>query len=272
MTAKAALRSAAPTATQLQPLVLADTREGVALLTLNNPAKRNALSRAMLETLRAELKRTAEDPAVRAVILAANGPVFSSGHDLKEFVGAEPSQVTQLLNLCTEVMEGVRLHPKPVIAQVHALASAAGCQLVASCDLVVASSEAQFQTPGVRIGLFCSTPMIPLSRAIAPKKAMEMLLTGQPISADAAERAGLVNRVVAPDALDAEAFALARHVVSYSGGVLALGKQAFYRQLPLDMARAYEVGIDAMQRNNLLPDAQEGMSAFLQKREPKWTT
>lgn len=275
MTAQAtqgAVRSPAPSAAEAQPLVLATTREGVAVLTLNNPAKRNALSRAMLEALRAELKRTAEDTAVRAVILAANGPVFSSGHDLKEFVGAEPSQVTHLLNLCTEVMEGVRLHPKPVIAQVHALASAAGCQLVASCDLVVASSEAQFQTPGVKIGLFCSTPMIPLSRAVAPKKAMEMLLTGQPISADAAERAGLVNRIVAPAALATETFALAQHIVSYSGGVLALGKQAFYRQLPLDMAHAYQVGIDAMQRNNRLPDAQEGMTAFLQKRVPKWTT
>ncbi len=255
-----------------QPLVLAATRAGVAVLTLNNPSKRNALSRAMLEALLAELKRTAEDPAVRTVILAANGPVFSSGHDLKEFVGADPGAVTRLLKLCTDVMEGVRLHPKPVIAQVHALASAAGCQLVASCDLVVASSEAQFQTPGVKIGLFCSTPMIPLSRAIAPKKALEMLLTGTPIPADAAERAGLVNRVVPPAALADETFALAKHIASYAADVLALGKQAFYRQLPLDMARAYEVGQDAMQRNNQLPDAQEGMSAFLQKREPKWTT
>ena len=262
----------APPVASPQPLVLSHQRDGVATLTLNNPAKRNALSTQMLEALRAELKRTAEDPAVKALILAANGPVFSSGHDLKEFVGASPSAASKLLKLCTQMMEEVRLHPKPVIAQVHALASAAGCQLVASCDLVVASTAAQFQTPGVKIGLFCSTPMIPLSRAIAPKKAMEMLLTGTPISAEAAERAGLVNRVVAPDRLADETFALAAHIVSYSGGVLALGKQAFYRQLPLDMARAYEVGQDAMLRNNEMPDAQEGMTAFLQKRAPKWST
>ncbi|MFI5400102.1 MAG: enoyl-CoA hydratase [SAR324 cluster bacterium] len=254
------------------PLVLATVRDGVATLTLNNPSKRNALSAAMLESLRAELTRAAENKAVKAVILAATGPVFSSGHDLREFVGADPAAVTRLLNLCSSVMEQVRLHPKPVIAQVHALASAAGCQLVASCDLVVASSSAQFQTPGVQIGLFCSTPMIPLSRAVAPKKAMEMLLTGVPISAQAAERAGLVNRVVEPAQLAEETFALAAHIVSYSGSILALGKQAFYRQLPLDMARAYEVGQEAMLRNSQMPDAQEGMSAFLQKRSPHWTT
>jgi enoyl-CoA hydratase/carnithine racemase len=255
-----------------QPLVLTTVRAGVATLTLNNPSKRNALSTQMILALQAELQRAAEDKAIKAVILAANGPVFSSGHDLKEFVGADPSSSAKLLKLCTTVMEQVRLHPKPVIAQVHALASAAGCQLVASCDLVVASTEAQFQTPGVKIGLFCSTPMIPLSRAIAPKKAMEMLLTGTPISAEAAERAGLVNRVVAPAALADETFALAAHIVTYSGGTLALGKQAFYRQLPLDMARAYEVGQEAMLRNNEMADAQEGMSAFLQKRPPRWTT
>jgi enoyl-CoA hydratase/carnithine racemase len=254
------------------PLLLCTVREGIAILTLNNPGKRNALSTAMLTALQSELKRTAEDAAVRVLILAANGPVFSSGHDLKEFVDAAPRAVTDILNLCTYVMEGVRLHPKPVIAQVHALASAAGCQLVASCDLVMASSEAQFQTPGVKIGLFCSTPMIPLSRAVAPKKAMEMLLTGTPITAEEAERAGLVNRIVPAAELADETFALAKHIASYSSATLALGKQAFYRQLEQEMSSAYEVGQEAMQRINELADAQEGMSAFLQKREPHWTT
>jgi enoyl-CoA hydratase/carnithine racemase len=272
MTAMPRSAPATPAAATDAPLVLAAERDHVATLTLNNPSQRNALSTRMLESLRTELQRAADDPAVKAVILAANGPVFSSGHDLKEFVGADPATVTRLLQLCTAAMEQVRLHPKPVIAQVHALASAAGCQLVASCDLVVASTAAQFQTPGVKIGLFCSTPMIPLSRAIAPKKALEMLLTGTPISAEAAERAGLVNRVVAPEKLAEETFALASHIVSYSGGTLALGKQAFYRQLPVDMARAYEIGQDAMLRNNQMADAQEGMTAFLQKRTPRWTT
>jgi enoyl-CoA hydratase/carnithine racemase len=272
MTAMPRSTPATPAAATDAPLVLAAVRDHVATLTLNNPSQRNALSTRMLESLRTELQRAADDPAVKAVILAANGPVFSSGHDLKEFVGADPATVTRLLQLCTAAMEQVRLHPKPVIAQVHALASAAGCQLVASCDLVVASTAAQFQTPGVKIGLFCSTPMIPLSRAIAPKKALEMLLTGTPISAEAAERAGLVNRVVAPEKLAEETFALAAHIVAYSGGTLALGKQAFYRQLPVDMARAYEIGQDAMLRNNQMADAQEGMTAFLQKRTPRWTT
>jgi enoyl-CoA hydratase/carnithine racemase len=266
------VRSDTPAAQETPPLVLSEVRDGVAVLTLNHPAKRNALSRAMLLALQGALQRCAEDAAVRAVILAAVGPVFCSGHDLKECVGVASGDVKQLFELSTDVMESVRLLPKPVIAQVHALASAAGCQLVASCDLVVASSEAQFDVPGLKIGLFCSTPMIPLSRAVAPKKALEMLLTGEPISAEAAERAGLVNRVVAPEALAAETFALARHIGSYSGGVLALGKQAFYRQLPLDMARAYEVGQEAMLRNQPLADAQEGMTAFLQKRAPKWST
>ena len=272
MTAMPSAPPATAASTPDQPLVLSDLRDGVATLTLNHPSKRNALSTQMLQALQAELKRCAEDKNVKAVILAANGPVFSSGHDLKEFVSADPSSATKLLKLCTNVMEQVRLHPKPVIAQVHALASAAGCQLVASCDLVMASTEAQFQTPGVKIGLFCSTPMIPLSRAVAPKKAMEMLLTGLPISAEAAERAGLVNRVVPAAALAEETFALAKHIISYSGGVLALGKQAFYRQLPMDMTHAYEVGQDAMLRNNQMPDAKEGMTAFLQKRTPHWTT
>ncbi|HEX7926047.1 MAG TPA: enoyl-CoA hydratase-related protein, partial [bacterium] len=164
------------------------------------------------------------------------------------------------------------LLPKAVIAQVAGLASAAGCQLAASCDLVVAASTAQFQTPGVKIGLFCSTPMIPLSRAVSPKKAMEMLLTGQAISAEAAEKAGLVTRIVPPESLATETMALAKQIAAYSGDTLGLGKAAFYAQLPLGLPQAYAVGKDAMQRNAAMADAQEGMSAFLQKREPKWNS
>jgi len=255
-----------------QPLVLATVDGAVGMLTLNHPGKRNALSRAMIAAVRAALERFRTDRAVKAIVISANGPVFSAGHDLKEFVGADPSSVNTLLDECTALMDGLRLIPKAIIAQVNGLASAAGCQLVASCDLAVASSEARFQTPGVKIGLFCSTPMIPLSRAVAPKKALEMLLTGRAIGADEAERAGLVNRVVAPEALAAETLALARDIASYSGDTLALGKPAFYRQLALDLPQAYAVGKDAMARNVPMPDAQEGMSAFLEKRVPNWSS
>jgi enoyl-CoA hydratase/carnithine racemase len=261
-----------PAQAAAQPLVLTAVDGAVGLLTLNHPEKRNALSRAMIGALRAALERFRADRAIKAIVIAANGPVFSAGHDLKEFVGAEPAAVDELLNECTALMDGLRLLPQAVIAQVHGLASAAGCQLVASCDLAVASSEARFQTPGVKIGLFCSTPMIPLSRAIAPKKALEMLFTGRAIGAEEAERAGLVNRVVAPEALAAETLALAKDIAGYSGDILALGKPAFYRQLALELPQAYAVGKEAMARNVPLPDAQEGMSAFLQKRAPKWSS
>ncbi|HUJ75807.1 MAG TPA: enoyl-CoA hydratase [bacterium] len=251
-------------------LVQCEVSEGIGHITLNHPQKRNALSRAMLEALRQALQQQGADPAVRVIVLAGNGPVFSSGHDLKEFVGADPDSVTSLLKLCTQVMELPRQLPKPVIAQVAGLASAAGCQLAASCDLVLASSQAHFQTPGVNIGLFCSTPMVPLSRAVPPKKAMEMLLTGQAITAQEAERAGLVSRVVAPERLAQETQAMARHIASFSAETLALGKQAFYRQLPLEISAAYGVGQEAMLHNSQMQDAQEGMTAFLQKRPPHW--
>lgn len=265
-----AMPSSRPAPAAAKPLVLTRVDGAVGVLTLNHPEKRNALSRAMLTAIAEALAQFRENRAIKAIVIAANGPVFSSGHDLKEFVGAEPAQVTAILDQCTAMMESLRLLPKAVIAQVSGLASAAGCQLAASCDLVIAASTAQFQTPGVKIGLFCSTPMIPLSRAVSPKKAMEMLLTGKAIGAEAAEKAGLVTRIVPPESLERETLELARQIADYSGDTLGLGKLAFYRQLPLDLPQAYAVGKDAMERNAAMADAQEGMSAFLQKRDPQW--
>ncbi|HZT83126.1 MAG TPA: enoyl-CoA hydratase [Gemmataceae bacterium] len=253
-----------------RPLVLYEVVDAVAVLTLNHPEKRNALSRALLTQLKQQLDRAAADAAAKAVVLRAAGPVFSSGHDLRELSGGGEEDSESLFALCTEVMETIRKLPKPVIAQVQGLATAAGCQLAATCDLVVAAEGASFATPGVKIGLFCSTPAVALSRAVGPKKAMEMLLTGTPIPAAEAERAGLVNRVVPADRLEEEAMALARQVVAASGYVLAVGKRAFYEQLPLDRPAAYAVAQRAMVENARAPDAQEGIRAFLEKRPPRW--
>lgn len=252
------------------PLVLTEKREGVATLTLNRPQKRNMFSTEMLLAMRAALRDFAQDSSVRAIIIAALGPVFSSGHNMREFVGASEESAKAVFELSSDMMEDLGRIPKPVIAQVAGLASAAGCQLAASCDLVVASEEAAFQTPGVQIGLFCSTPMIPLSRAVPPKKAMEMLLTGDAVSAREAERYGLVNRVVPAEKLEEETFALAKKIIAFSGATIALGKEAFYKQLPLGLHEAYKVGKEAITRNTMMEDGQEGMSAFLEKRPPKW--
>jgi enoyl-CoA hydratase/carnithine racemase len=251
-------------------LVLTEVTDGIAVLTLNNPERRNALSRAMLTALRSALDSIAADRTVRAVVLRANGPVWSAGHDLREVVGGDEAANTALFALCTEVMEAIRKLPQPVIAEVHALATAAGCQLVASCDLVVASEQASFQTPGVKIGFFCTTPGVALSRAVGTKKAMEMLLTGTPVPAREAQAAGLVNRVVPAERLHEETLALARQIASASAETLAIGKRAFYEQLPLDRPAAYAVAQRVMVSNASTPDAREGMTAFLEKRPPKW--
>jgi enoyl-CoA hydratase/carnithine racemase len=243
----------------------------IAVVTLDHPERRNSLSREMLEELRVAFERIASDESVRAVVLRANGPVWSAGHDLREVVGGDEAQNRTLFALCTEVMEAVRKLPQPVIAEVHALATAAGCQLAASCDLVVASEEARFATPGVKIGLFCSTPAVALSRAVGPKKAMEMLLTGEAIAARAAEAAGLVNRVVDGARLHEETMALARQIVAASADTLTRGKRAFYAQLPLDRPAAYAVAEEAMVNNAETHDAKEGMTAFLEKRPPRWS-
>jgi enoyl-CoA hydratase/carnithine racemase len=253
-------------------LVLEEVVDGIAVLTLNHPARRNALSREMLDTLKQALDRAAADAAVRAVVLRAAGPVFSAGHDLREVVAAEEADNRALFARCTEVMETIRALDKPVVAEVHALATAAGCQLVASCDLVIASESASFATPGVKIGLFCTTPGVALARAVGPKKAMEMLLTGTPIDARAAEAAGLVNRVVPGERLHEETLALVRQIVAASGDTLARGKRAFYAQLPLDRPAAYALAQEEMVANAATPDAREGMTAFLEKRPPKWRT
>ncbi len=242
---------------------------GIAVLTLDHPKRRNALSREMLTELRDALQGSGADPSVRAVILRAEGPVFSSGHDLKEVLAAQDNPA--LFALCTEVMETIRLLPQPVIAEVHGLATAAGCQLVASCDLAVASEQASFATPGVKIGLFCTTPGVAVSRAVSTKKAMEMLLTGEPLSAADALAAGLVNRVVAHEHLHEETFALAKKISEASADTLARGKRAFYAQLPLDRPAAYELAQKEMVENAKTADAKEGMSAFLEKRPPKWS-
>jgi enoyl-CoA hydratase/carnithine racemase len=252
-------------------LVLCEIVDGVALLTLNHPEKRNALSCAMLAALREHLARIPTDDAVRAVILRAVGPVFSSGHDLRELVGTTREGDAALFAVCTDVMEAIRLLPQPVIAQVHGLATAAGCQLVASCDLVVASENASFATPGVKIGLFCTTPGVAVARAVPAKKAMEMLLTGEPISACEAERLGLVNRVVPADRLADETMALARQIIRAPREVVALGKRAFYEQIVLDRPTAYAGAQKVMVENALAADAQEGMRAFLEKRPPRWS-
>ena len=253
-----------------KPLVSYEVQEGVALVTLDHPERRNALSRALLEELRECLDRAGRDAEVRAVIIRANGPVFSSGHDLRELVGCTEEDAQALFALCTDVMEAVRLLPKPVIAQVHALATAAGCQLAATCDLVVASEDAAFATPGVKIGLFCTTPGVAVSRAVGPKKAMEMLLTGAAITAEEAARASLVNRVVPRGRLAAETMALAQQIVAASAYTLGIGKRGFYAQVALDRPQAYAVAQEIMVENTLAPDAQEGMRAFLEKRAPRW--
>jgi enoyl-CoA hydratase/carnithine racemase len=253
-----------------KPRLLYEVRDGVAVLTLNHPERRNALSRAMLQDLKRSLDRAAADGQVRAVVIRATGPVFSSGHDLRELVGQPEADVAALFDLCTDVMETVRTLPKPVIAQVHALATAAGCQLVATCDLVVASEEATFATPGVKNGLFCTTPGVAVARAVGPRKAMEMLLTGTPISAEDAQRADLVNRIVPADRLEEETMALAQQVIAASAYTLAIGKRGFYQQIAKDRPEAYVVAQKVMVENALAPDAQEGMRAFLEKRPPRW--
>jgi enoyl-CoA hydratase/carnithine racemase len=251
-------------------LILYELTDRIAILTLNHAEKRNALSRALLESLKDHLIRIAADARVKVVILRAAGPVFSAGHDLRELVGGDEKDYASLFALCTEVMEAIRKLPQPVIAQVYGLATAAGCQLVATCDLVVAAADARFATPGVKIGLFCTTPGVALTRAVTPKKAMEMLLTGSAISAQEAERAGLVNHVVPAARLAEETMKLAQQICAASSYTVALGKKAFYQQLPLDRPAAYEVAQKAMVENALAGDAQEGMRAFLEKRAPKW--
>ena len=251
-------------------MLLMESQAGVVRLTLNRPERRNALSAALLAELGAALEAVAADRSARVVVLAAAGPVFSSGHDLAEMAGRAAADYQTLFARCSQVMQQIRRLPQPVIARVQGLATAAGCQLVATCDLAVAASEARFATPGVKIGLFCTTPMVPLVRAVPPKVAMEMLLTGIPITAQRALEAGLVNRVVPAEQLDASIRELTAAIVASSAATLALGKRAFYDQLALDEPAAYGRATCLMVENALHHDAQEGIAAFLEKRPPNW--
>ena len=238
--------------------------------TLNRPEKRNALSLDLMQELVAALRRASADPETRVIVLEAAGPAFSAGHDLSEMIGRDVPFFQRLFDVCTELMETIHRLPQPVVAKVHGMATAAGCQLVAACDLAVAADSARFATPGVKIGLFCSTPMVPLSRAIGRKRALDMLLTGRPIDAATALDWGLVNRVVPEDALDAEVDALVEAIARSSPLTVGIGKEAFYSQIELDEHRAYDLTKAVMAMNAGADDAQEGMCAFLEKRPPQW--
>jgi len=242
----------------------------VAIVTMDRPARRNALSEEHLRELIDCFATVGRQGEAAVVILRGNGPAFCAGHDLGEMIGREPAFYRQLFDVCTDLMLTIQAIPQPVIAQVHGIATAAGCQLVASCDLAVAADDARFATPGVKIGLFCSTPMVALSRAIGQKKAMEMLLTGEPISAQEALAAGLVNRLAPPAELAAATMALAERIAEASQYVVGIGKPAFYRQLDLPREEAYIYAKEVMSANAVAADAQEGMSAFLEKRRPHW--
>jgi enoyl-CoA hydratase/carnithine racemase len=224
----------------------------------------------MMQELIDAFKTVGADKQVRVVVLAANGPAFSAGHDLRELVGGSITTQRHVFDVCTELMTTIQAIPQPVIAQVEKIATAAGCQLVATCDLAIAATEARFATPGVRIGLFCTTPMVALSRAIGRKRALQMLLTGGPISAETAAEWGLVNQVVPAPELASATRALALSISQASSLTVALGKQAFYSQIDLDQPKAYAYAKEVMSMNALALDAQEGMCAFLEKREPTW--
>jgi len=250
---------------------LAVTREGpVAVVTLHRPERRNALSLGLMRELIGCLAEIGREPETRTVILAAAGKVFCSGHDISEMTGRGINGYREIFDVCTELMNRLQAIPQPVIAEVQGPATAAGCQLVAACDLAIAAEEAWFATPGVKIGLFCTTPMVALTRAIGRKRALEMLLTGEPVGAAVAVEWGLINRAVPARDLQAETRKLAARVASASSLVIALGKQAFYTQIDLDQPKAYAYAKEVMSMNALAADAQEGMTAFLDKRSPAW--
>ncbi len=244
--------------------------KGAARIVLNRPDRRNALSSELLEELVAALHEVSGHAGARAIVVEGAGPAFSAGHDLSEMIGRERTFLGELFDRCTAVMETLHELPQPVIAKVHGIATAAGCQLVAACDLAVAAEGTRFATPGVKIGLFCSTPMVPVSRAVGRKRAMQMLLTGEPIDARTALEWGLVNRVVAAEQLEAAVLELVDAIARSSAYTVATGKRAFYAQVDRPEHDAYEHCETVMTENALAADAQEGMSAFLQKRPPVW--
>ncbi|XP_047377068.1 enoyl-CoA hydratase domain-containing protein 3, mitochondrial isoform X1 [Sciurus carolinensis] len=246
-------------------------RDGIRNIVLSNPKKRNALSLEMLKSLQNDILHEAESKDLKVIIISAEGPVFSSGHDLKELTEEQGCDYhAEVFRICSEVMMLIRNHPVPVIAMVNGLATAAGCQLVASCDIAVASDKSSFATPGVNVGLFCSTPGVALGRAVPRKVALEMLLTGEPISAQKALLHGLLSKVVPEEQLEEETMRIARKIASFSRPVVSLGKTTFYKQLPQDLSTAYYLTSQAMVDNLALWDAQEGIKAFIQKRKPTW--
>ena len=266
----------APASTPQSPILLRERVGSISVLTLNRPAARNSLSEGLIGELHAALKEIHDDNSVRALVIAANGPAFSAGHDLKELTARRSdadrgrTYFAQIMTACSAMMQAIVHLPKPVVAAVQGVATAAGCQMVASCDLAVASEASSFATPGVDIGLFCSTPMVALSRNVPRKQAMEMLLTGEPIDAVTARRIGLVNRVVAPGTEREAAIALAQQVALKSACTVKLGKEAFYRQAEMNLADAYRYAAEVMTENMMARDAEEGIGAFIEKREPKW--
>ncbi len=248
----------------------ADETQPAARITLNRPEKRNALSLELMQEVIAALRDASKRPETRAIVIDASGPAFSAGHDLSEMIDRDQAFLDELFATCTVMMETIHELPQPVIAKVHGIATAAGCQLVAACDLAVAAEGTRFGTPGVKIGLFCSTPMVPVSRAVGRKRAMQMLLTGEPIDADTALDWGLINEVVPADELDAAVERLTQAIARSSSYTVATGKRAFYDQVDRAEPDAYEHTKSVMTENALAHDAQEGMSAFLQKRSPNW--
>ena len=267
---------AARTPSPQPQILLRETIGSIAVLTLNRPAARNSLSEAMIASLHAELNEIRDDKAVRGVVIAANGPAFSAGHDMKELTArrTDPDRgrafFAEMMNACSAMMQAIVHLPKPVVAAVQGIATAAGCQLVASCDLAIASEAASFATPGVDVGLFCSTPMVALSRNVPRKQAMEMLLTGEPIPAARAREIGLVNRVVPAGTERDAAIALAQKVALKSAYTIKLGKEAFYRQAEMSLADAYRYAAAVMTENMMARDAEEGIGAFIEKRTPTW--
>jgi enoyl-CoA hydratase/carnithine racemase len=255
-----------------EPVLLRSDAEGVAGLALNRPEAYNALSRQLLTALQRELDLIRDDPATRVVVITGSGRAFCAGHDLKELQGerADRAKVRELFDQCSRMMLSLTQLPQPVIALVDGIATAAGCQLVAACDLALATTNARFATSGVRYGLFCSTPMVPLSRNLARKPALEMLLTGDFVEADEALRLGLVNQVVAPEKLEEAFDALLARLLDKPSDVLALGKRAFYRQLEMGLAEAYDFTTDVMVENAQYRDFEEGLAAFMEKRKPVW--
>jgi enoyl-CoA hydratase/carnithine racemase len=263
--------TAMPRTTVNTPVLLKESDRGVLRLTLNRPNARNALSVALMSALLEALARAATDPQARVVVIAGAGPAFCAGHDLRE-LRTDPQRETyeRVFAQCSELMLAIVRLPKPVIAEVHGVATAAGCQLVATCDLAVAAADTKFATPGVNIGLFCSTPMVALTRAVGRKAAMEMLLTGKLIDTETAQAIGLINRAVSREGLRDAVDGLAREIASKSALTVKIGKEAFYRQAELDLAAAYRYAAEVMTTNMLARDAGEGIDAFLAKRAPSW--